>query len=188
MRIRAGLLIAALVINLFVAGAFDARGAYACSCAGVPLERQIKTSDAVFSGEVTRIEPDERASDVFPPSLGRVTFDVKESWKGVSGESVVVYGHGLEASCGIEFDESRSYLVYAYRSDRGGEGSLQTGLCDSTKPLKQAEDDLLVLGPPEDPLPGTGGYGVSPFDDATLLVSILALLALAGALILRRTS
>jgi hypothetical protein len=57
MRLRAGLLIAALVTNLFVAGAFDARAAYARSCAGGSPERQIKTSDAVFSGEVTRIEP-----------------------------------------------------------------------------------------------------------------------------------
>jgi hypothetical protein len=38
MRIRADLLIAALVTNLFVAGTFDARVAYACSCAGVSLE------------------------------------------------------------------------------------------------------------------------------------------------------
>jgi len=56
-RIRDGLLTAALVTNLFVAGTFDARVAYACSCSGVSLGRQIKTPDAVFSGEVTRIEP-----------------------------------------------------------------------------------------------------------------------------------
>jgi hypothetical protein len=33
---------------------------------------------------------------------------VKESWKGVSEDPVVVYGHGLEASCGIELDEGVS--------------------------------------------------------------------------------
>ncbi len=106
----------------------------------------------------------------------------------MSEEPVAVYGHVGEASCGIEFDESKSYVVYASRPGRGGGGSLQTGLCDSTKPLERAEDDLLVLGSPEDSLPGTGGYGVSPSDEAMPLVSVLALLAPAGALILRRTS
>jgi hypothetical protein len=78
---------------------------------------------------------------------------VKESWKGVSEDPVVVYGHGLEASCGIELDEGVSYLVYARRTSGDGEGSLQTGLCDSTKPLGYADGDLLVLGPPEGSLP-----------------------------------
>ena len=181
MRIRAGILIVALVANLFVAGAFDARVAYACTCAVVSLDKQIKMSDAVFSGEVVSIEPDKLARVAGPPSLGRVTFDVKESWKGVSEGAVAVYGHGPEASCGIEFEESRSYLVYAYRSN--GESPLQTDLCNSTRPLEHAGGDLRVLGPPEDPLPGTGGYGVSPPEGATPLA--FALLVLAGILVWR---
>jgi hypothetical protein len=174
----------ALIANLFVAGAFDARGAYACSCATVSLEKQIKTSDVVFSGEVESVEPGARSPGVFPPSLGRVNFSVKESWKGVSGETVEVYGHGPGASCGIDFDEGESYLVYAYRSGDDGRGSLQTGLCDATKQLEHADGDLRLLGPPEGHLPETGGYGASPSDRATIFAAVAALVVLAGALIL----
>jgi hypothetical protein len=68
-RIRVGLLVAALVVNLFLAGAFDARSADACCCVGVSPSKQIKMSDAVFSDEVVSIEPSERAPGIFPPSL-----------------------------------------------------------------------------------------------------------------------
>ena len=63
------LLDAALRVNLFVAGAPNARSACACCCVGVSLSKQIKMSDAVFSGEVVSIEPCERATGSFPPSL-----------------------------------------------------------------------------------------------------------------------
>lgn len=179
-RIRAGLLAVALVVNVFVAGTFGARSAHACTCAIVSLERQIKMSDAVFSGEVVSVESDKLAPDVRPPSLGRVTFDVKEAWKGISGGSAAVYGQGPGASCGINFDEGRSYLVYAYRSN--GESSLQTDSCTATKPLENADADLRVLGTPEDPLPDTGGYGISSSEGATILAAASALLVLAGTL------
>lgn len=183
-RTRAGLLAAALVANLLLVAGPGASDAQACTCAMVSPERQIKMSDAVFSGEVVSVDPGERATDVSPPPLGRVTFEVKGSWKGALEGTVDVYGHGSEASCGIEFDESKSYLVYARRSDGGG--SLQTGLCDSTKPLEKADNDLRLLGSPGGSLPGTGGYGVSPFKGGTTIVALCALLALAGALVLRR--
>ena len=141
-------------------------------------------SDAVFSGEVVSIEPGERAANVSPSSLGLVTFEVEDSWKGALEGAVDVYGHGPGASCGIKFDEGKSYLVYARRS--GGGDTLQTGLCDSTKPLEQAENDLRLLGSPGGSLPGTGGYGVTSPEDAAMLVAVPALLVLAGALILRR--
>ena len=184
MRMRTAFVAVALVANLLLVGGPGASEAYACTCALVSTERQIKMSDAVFSGEVVSIEPGERATDVSPPSLGRVTFEVEESWKGTLEESVDVYGHGPGASCGIKFDEGKSYLVYARRS--GGGGSLQTGLCDSTKPLEQADDDLQLLGSSAGSLPDTGGYGVSSLEDAATLVAVPALLMLAGVLILRR--
>jgi len=81
---------------------------------------------------------------------------VKGSWKGVSEEPVDVYGHGLEASCGIESDEDKSYPVYAYRSGRDGEGPLQTGLCASAKPLEQADEDPRVSVGRKVPYPTPG--------------------------------
>jgi hypothetical protein len=185
-RMRTAFVAVALVANLLLVGGPGASDAHACTCALVSTEKQIRTSDVVFSGEVQSVEPGAQASDVSPLSLGRVTFEVRESWKGAPGEYVEVYGHGPGMSCGIKFDEGTSHLVYAYRSSGDGEDSLQTGLCESTKPLEQADDDLLVLGSPEGSLPDTGGYGVSPFKEAAILVALSALLVSAGILALQR--
>jgi hypothetical protein len=174
---RLGFLIFALVVNLLVAGTSNLRNAHACSCVSVPLEKHLRTSDAVFSGEVVGIDE----SDLSPgpgPRLGKVAFDVSDVWKGVSEESVAVYGQGPEATCGIDFEEGESYLVYAYRSNGGG--ALQTDLCNATKPLEAAERDLQVLGPPDTTLPGTGG-SILPIGDVT--TATFALLALASALV-----
>ena len=86
-------------------------------------------------------------------------FRVEEAWKGVSKESVSVYGYGLEPSCAIELEEGRSYLVYARRT--GGEGSLETNYCDATRLLVRAEADLRMLGP-STPLVDTGGPPLTP--------------------------
>ena len=131
----------------------------------------------MFSGEVVGIDENDLAPGP-GPSLGKVTFDVSDVWKGVSEEPVAVYGQGPEASCGIDFERGESYLVYAYRSS--GDGALETNLCDATKPLTEAERDLGVLGPPT--LPGTGG-SILPIGDATTIVAAFALLALASTLV-----
>jgi hypothetical protein len=161
-RTRVSFLMLALAANLVLLGGVEAGSAHACSCAGgVSLERQIRSSDAVFSGEVESIEPGELAPGGGPP-LGRVTFDAKEVWKGAQEGSVVVYGYGDEVTCGIEFERGESYLVYAQRSS-GDEGKpLETDFCGPTKPLERADGDLLVLGDPDVPIPDTGGYVFSP--------------------------
>jgi hypothetical protein len=184
-RIRLGFLIFALAVNLLVAGTSNLRNAHACSCASVPLEKHLRTSDAVFSGEAVGIDE----NDLSPgagPQLGKVTFNVSDVWKGVSEEPVAVYGQGPEATCGIDFEEGESYLVYAYRSNGDGANLLQTDLCNETKPLEAAERDLRVLGPPDATLPGTGGYVFSPVGDATTIAAAFALLALASALVVWR--
>jgi hypothetical protein len=183
-RIRASLLAAALVVNLFVAGFLNAPGAYACSCIFQPLEKEIRTSDAVFSGEVVNIDE----SDLSPgvgPRLGKVTFDVNESWKGMLGESVAVYGQGPEESCGIEFENDESYLVYAYRSNGDTSEPLETNFCDATKLLDEAGGDLQILGPPTTGLPDTGGP--APLSrGASSSIAVAVLIALSGTLALRR--
>ena len=174
-RVRLAVLIFALAVNLLLAGTSNLRNAHACSCISLPLEKHLRTSDAVFSGEVVGIDE----NDLSPgagPRLGKVAFDVSDVWKGVSEESVAVYGQGPEASCGLNFEEGESYLVFAHRSNE--DGPLETNLCDATKLLAAAEDDLRVLGSPDDTLPDTGGSISSPIGDATAF----ALLVLAGTL------
>jgi hypothetical protein len=179
MRAKLGFLSVAVAANVLAIGAVNVRSAHARSCAGgSSLDKQIRTSAAVFSGEVVEIEADERAPGVGPP-LGRVTFDVKGSWKGASEESVAVYGYGDEISCGIEFEEGESHLVYATRSNGDEDGPLETNFCDPTKPLEYADGDLLVLGPSSVPMPDTGGSVFSPATGAAVIVAF-ASLSLAG--------
>ena len=183
MRIRAGLLAVALAANLFVA-AFFASSAHPCTCASVSPERQIKASDAVFSGEVVGIDENDLLQGA-GLSLGKVTFDVRDAWKGASGNSIVVYGYGLEASCGIEFENDGSYLVYAHRSNGDAGKPLETSLCEGTKPLSDAETDLRVLGSPTTELPDTGGRPFQPSDGASFSVAVVAIVAAVGVLALR---
>jgi hypothetical protein len=84
--------------------------------------------------------------------LGPVTFEIQEAWNGVSGNSVVVYGQGPGASCGIDFERGETYLVYAYRTD----GDLGTDFCGRTKPLPYSGSDVSELNASRGSLPDTG--------------------------------
>jgi hypothetical protein len=186
-RIRLAFLMLALAANLVLLGGVSVRSAHACSCAGgASLEKQIRMSDAVFSGEVENIEPDERAPGSGPPSLGRVTFDAKEVWKGGTEEPIEVYGYGDEVTCGIEFERGESYLVYAYRSNGNEDNLLETDFCGPTKPLENADGDLRVLGSQDVPIPDTGGYVLSPVAGAAAIAAVIASLLLSGGLFVVR--
>jgi len=184
MRAMAILLACVLASNLALAADPGARSAHACSCAGgASLEEELESSDAVFAGAVTEIEREDHAPGVGPP-LGRVTFDVNESWKGVTEGTASVYGQGDEVSCGLDFDPGERYLVYAYRTG----DHLETSFCEATKPLAEAREDLRLLGSPSSTLPDTGGPEPAqvPASRAAVAVASVALIALAGALILRQ--
>ncbi len=189
-RSRAGFLIVALAVNLVMFGGLDVRDAHACSCAGIPsAEEGLRTSDAVFWGEATNVEgqdlsPDSNL-DLGPVAfLGPVTFEVKEYWKGDVPKSVVVRGQGMGASCGLDFDKGKSYLVFAYRSGDAGDAPLGTDLCSATRPLSDVGDAPRALGLPVDQLPDTGGPASLPRDSLMPMVVALALLA-AGVLVAR---
>ena len=172
-------LLAFLLVSTF--GAKDAR---ACTCARVSPEEGLRESEAVFSGEVVDIDAD--ADEDFVPGppplhLDPVTFEIEESWKGISEgqQQVVVRGDGPGASCGIQFREGERYLVYAYRGGEGEDGPLGTGVCEGTKPLAVAEDDLRVLNSAESTLPESGG----PILVGTALRSTVSVVAASAALL-----
>ena len=182
-----GLVAAALVMNLVLASTLNVREAYACSCAGVPTaEEQLRSSDAVFWGEAVSVEERGFASSA-PPFLGPVVFDVKESWKGVSDERVVVHGQGMEASCGLDFDRGETYLVFAYYVGKGGDGPLGTDLCTATGALPDAKAAPAALGPPTDELPETGGPDAPSFGGVLTFAAavVLGSLALTGVILAR---
>jgi hypothetical protein len=146
-----------------------------------------RDADAVFAGEMVRggiEDPDPEDGTM----IGGIRFRVLDAWKGVSGESVVLYGQEtayygelqegetvMSSSCAYVFERGARYLVYASRYEDG----LQTGACDRTAPLAEAGKDLDALGPPADRLTETGG---PPLPPAGALVAAAALSVSCGAL------
>lgn len=189
MTARAGFLIAASVACLGMVGGPYAGTAHACSCAGTPnVEEEFRASDAVFSGEMVRggiEDPDPEDGAMF----GGIEFRVDESWKGVSGESAVVYGQSTayygelevgdivtESSCVYPFEKGENYLVYAKRYEDG----FRVEPCSGTAPLDDAGEDVEDLNTLVDKLPETGG---PPLPPAGVLVAAAAFSISCGVLL-----
>ena len=101
---------------------------------------------------------------------------------------MIVHGQGHEASCGLDFDEGKTRLVFAYHVGKGEDGPLETGLCTSTAALSEVEAAPAALGPPAGQLPDTGGPDVRSFgDDPTAAaVVVFASLVLTGVILARQ--
>ncbi len=171
---RSGFLVFALAAVLILQSILTADPAYACSCAelSTPLE-ELKSSNTVFVGEAVENgleDPDPRDNAKF----GGIRFDVSKSWKGVAGDSVVIYGQSgsyygppeegemiVESSCAVPFARGKTYLVYA---SRVGDGDfLKANACGRTGALAGAGEDLEALGAPIDELSDTGGPDIHLF-------------------------
>jgi hypothetical protein len=149
--------------------------ASACSCAIPPgtqkerAERALSESEAVFSGEVVRIDrpsgPTWSSRD-----LETDTFRVSESWKGPWGGMLEVKTPVAGMSCGYPFEEGQEYLVYASEGRQG----LEVFLCGETRPLSKAGADLAVLGGGDKPI------GNDPLTDTSGVVPVRAMVGVAG--------
>ena len=133
---------------------------HACSCNQMTPDEAFDRADTVFVGEVTsyRVRRGIFGWSSIDPTT--VKFTVSEVWKGPHQESLTIRSVRSEVSCGFEFKEGLTYLVYA----RDG----QTGLCDRTALSIRASEDLAALGSgwkPEPPVasrsdtPGPDGRG-----------------------------
>lgn len=190
LRRRMWLLVMALVVNSLLLGGPYVQTAHACSCGGTPnVEEEFRASDAVFSGEMVRdgIEDPEPEDGAM---FGGIEFSVDESWKGVSGESAVVYGQSTayygeleagdivtESSCAYPFEKGENYLVYANRYEDG----FRVEPCSGTAPLDDAGEDVGVLNTSVDKLPETGGPELSLVGGVSLTV-VGVLICAAGVL------
>ena len=134
--------------------------AYACSCMGVPIQRYISSSDAVFSGEVVDLQKGTSVGGMFGPS-DTVTLRVSEAWKGTDQGTLEVSTPSQGSACGYAFKEGQEYLVYA-----SGKQDLKVDACGETKQLSKADEDLALLGNGEKPTDGdddlTDTSGVVP--------------------------
>lgn len=124
-----------------VASLAFATSAEACKCKAPPPPKEaLAASAAVFSGKVTKIEPD-RGYGLL------VTLKVASVWKGVDGAEVVVHTPRDSAACGVSFKEGSEFLVYADKMKGDDIELLTTNLCTRTKLLADAKEDLAELGP-----------------------------------------
>ncbi|MCL6603186.1 MAG: hypothetical protein K6T94_09955 [Paenibacillus sp.] len=120
--------------------------AYACSCAEYPdPNKAIEEAEAVFAGEVLNIKEERKQKGIVGAIEYRDVnlFEVQETWKGINQSQVMVYDNGHDESCGVNFEENKSYLVYTYKNK---EGDLYTSLCSRTAEISKAGEDLTVLG------------------------------------------
>jgi len=105
----------------------------------------LSSAYAVFTGEVTTIEPNTATK------FGgvEITLQVKEVWKGDIGAQVQVRTAGSSAACGYNFVKGETYLVYA---DRDEADPMRVSLCSRTALVVSAQEDLDFLGKPSQEL------------------------------------
>ena len=128
---------------VFLLGASFA--AAACSCAPPPdIDQALESADAVFAGRVIAMELVPDADPAIGVSMEhlRVTIAVHSAWKGEIAEQATVYTAFTCCVCGFRFEIGEEYLVYAY----GQDGVHRTSICDRTKRLEAAGEDLEQLG------------------------------------------
>lgn len=115
----------------------------ACSCAYIPEQDHACISypntDAVFSGRVASVSVARSDSEFWGPRLRVFRFEILEGFSGVDGAVVDVRTGMGGGDCGVDFEEGKSYFVYARRME---DGSLSTSICSRTRPLDQAAADL----------------------------------------------
>jgi len=132
----------------------------ACDCvnAGPPC-KAFKATPNVFTGRVTRIstiQVELQKGESYPQNL--VVLEIDRNYRGQEGKSTVevVTGHG-GGDCGFLFEEGKRYLVYAY--PHPATGKLYTGICQRTRLLSEAAEDLEYLAKKDDPAHGAGIEG-----------------------------
>jgi hypothetical protein len=114
-----------------------------CFCIPTTPQKNFRTSRAVFAGKVIDImAKTDRNRDTSESFVAfKVTFEVSKVWKGKVDKQQVVLTSESFPGCEYSFEKGKEYLVYA----SGEELTIQTALCDATKPLVNAQADLAVL-------------------------------------------
>lgn len=152
------LMVCALLAGLF---AVTIPRAYACSCVQTDYAapQYLEKMDAVFVGRVIEIHANANPSADGLPDDKIVTLFVSKGFKGIEEAVLEVASNLSSASCGIDFEVGREYLIFAARRN----GQLTTHLCLGTQPLETAAPLLPRLN---------NAVRVSPAPNTFLPVSI----------------
>jgi hypothetical protein len=140
---------------------------FACSCLAPPPPAEAAAdAAAVFQGEVIKVEQVRGSTGA---EIRRVTMRVSKVWKGNVAAEMPVYTANDSAACGVDFQQGTEYVIYANASNgtdfwASPANSLVTGLCDRTRPVAEAADDLAALGPGRPPTPAMPNTGAGSID------------------------
>jgi hypothetical protein len=137
------ILLSSLILSIMTI--FIPSSVYACSCAQPQsVEAEISRSTEVFAGRVLEVKEQKNLDGSMTKAA---LFEVSQIWKGGSESQIIIHTGSGGGDCGVQFEEGEEYLVYAYPSTMYGDKELLiTIICDRTKVLVQAQEDLAVLG------------------------------------------
>lgn len=160
--------------------------AFACSCAQISVADSVEHADLVVSGSIE--DRDEGPFKVIRSSGDPVTYTVAvdEVLKGESGPVTKVESAAEGASCGLEVEVGRSYVIFA---GAGDDGVYQANLCGGTREASPefVADVVAITGPGTAPdesiLPPSGG---PPVVAMAVGGALLAGAAVVAAVVLRR--
>lgn len=114
----------------------------ACTCISpITPQEALESSTAVFVGKVVSTEVQDGIIITTADPV-TVTFEVSKSWKGSNLKTLVLTTPRDGTSCGYNFEEGETYIVYA----QGTEDQLNTHICTRTNLFVNAQQDLQVLG------------------------------------------
>lgn len=107
--------------------------AHACSCAEpISMEEQMIRKTAIFTGKLISLSQPNRGIISSSADPVAAQFEVINVWKGDLGSE----------SCGYEgFEVDEEFIVFA----SGPYDQLKTGLCEGTKQLGSAQEELAAL-------------------------------------------
>lgn len=120
----------------------------ACSCTNYPdFTRAFQESQSIFLGEVLAV----RSAGPAHPTSVWVDFHVEASWKGGPPEYVSLLTADNDGLCGVHFNTTVRYLVYAF-SPYGGAwdgvaepGAIWTHSCWRTHETYAGDPDIALL-------------------------------------------
>lgn len=161
--------------------------AFACSCAQDSVAGHVERADLVVAGVVE--DRDEGPFKAIQSSGDPVTYTVAvdEVLKGETGPVTKVVSAADGASCGLEIEVGRSYVIFAEAG--GKDGAYQANLCGGTSAARTgfvAEVEAITgpaTAPDDSILPPNGGPPVAAIALGGLLLAGAAVVA---AVVLRR--
>jgi hypothetical protein len=163
------------------AGLLSATAALSCQCAGdPPVCSAFWKMALVFLGRVDSVSAADRDGDGFP--LVHVSFHVLERVRGDLNSDAVVDTPQGGPTCGINLQQGKSYLVYAYKAN----DRFRTDHCtrthvvlnESTDPdlrwiraLSKTGPNPSIVGNIRALIPRDGGFELAPLSDVVVTVS-----------------